>query len=165
MSSKQKCSFRKHILEAFTVKLVNQDEIDELSTLFNSLDLSANNSIDQDNIELFYSVFAEGHWSNEEDESKFTEWKGIMGTKEEYCQDDFIKSVVVFKNLMKPTKENWYKIFRMLDSQNKGYFTIRELKSYFEKTNHDWDDIAMYLSEGILDIKVELKQFISFNQL
>lgn len=60
-----------------------------------------------------------------------------MGTKEEYHQDDFIKSVVVFKNLMKPTKDNWYKIFKILDSQNKGYFTIQELKAYFEKNNHN----------------------------
>lgn len=128
------------------------------------MDLSPNNSIDQDNIELFYSVFAEGHCSNEEDESRFIDWKYTMGTKEEYHQDDFIKSVVVFKNLMKPTKDSWYKIFKILDSQSKGYFTIQELKAYFESTNHNWDDIAIYLSEDVLDIKVDLKQFISFNQ-
>jgi len=59
-----------------------------------------------------------------------------MGTKDEYKEEEFIKSVVVFKNLMHPSKDNWYKIFRILDSKNKGYFTLRELKAYFDKQSH-----------------------------
>lgn len=98
--------FRKMILDLFYDKIPDQEEYDELSTLFDSLELNENCSIDQENIEMFYSVYAEGN-PIEDDEGldKFEEYKDLMGTKEQYNKDDFIKSVVVFKNLMHPSRQ------------------------------------------------------------
>jgi len=61
LTNKQVKAIKKNILEVFSKTLVNPEEYDELSTLFNSLDLSENASIDQENIDLFYSVYVEGH--------------------------------------------------------------------------------------------------------
>jgi serine/threonine protein kinase len=103
-SSGQITMLKKIILETFSNAIVDSEESDELSTLFNSLELSNNSSIDQDNIEIFYSVYAEGHPLIEDDEDKLEQYKSIMGTKEEYNEEEFITSVVVFKQLMHPSK-------------------------------------------------------------
>jgi len=52
---------KKIILETFSDIIISQGETEELSTLFNSLELSQNASIDQDNVDLFYSVYIENH--------------------------------------------------------------------------------------------------------
>lgn len=104
--SEQINALRKIVLEAFYEKLITPEESDELSTLFNSLELSANASIDQDNVDMFYSVYAEGHplRNDDDDEDRLDHYKQLMGNKDEYDEKDFVKSVFVFKNLMHPTK-------------------------------------------------------------
>ena len=154
---------KKHILETFSDKIVNTEEMDELSTLFNSMDLTENASIDQDNIDLFYSVYAEGHWMDEDiDEEDINDYKQLMGNKEEYDEKDFIKSVIVFKNLMHPTKSNWNKIFNLLDKQRKGYITLGEIKTQLENSKTDWKDITTFLEGDVLNVKVTPEQFLKF---
>lgn len=137
-ASHQGKMFRKMILDLFYDQLPDQEEYEELSTLFDSLELNENSSIDQDNIDMFYSVYAEGN-PIEDDEGfdKLEEYKKLMGTKDQYSKDDFIKSVVVFKNLMHPSRQMCTRIFQILDPENRGYFTLGELREYLSNTNHD----------------------------
>jgi hypothetical protein len=74
VSSDQITILRKIVLETFSDALIEKDEIDELSTLFNSLELSDNYSIDQDNVEMFYSVYAEGHPLDKGDDEEIIEY-------------------------------------------------------------------------------------------
>jgi serine/threonine protein kinase len=107
VSSDQINTLKKIIYYTFSEALTDKEESDELSTLFNSLDISDNSSIDQDNVEMIYSVYAEGHPVNDEDidEDTIEHLKEIMGSQEEYSIDEFIKSVVVFKQLMHPSEQ------------------------------------------------------------
>lgn len=73
VSSDQITILRKIVLETFSDALIEKDEMDELSTLFNSLELSDNYSIDQDNVEMFYSVYAEGHPLDKSDDDEIVE--------------------------------------------------------------------------------------------
>lgn len=129
---------KKRILEVFSTKIITPEESDELSTLFNSMEISANASVDHDKVDLIYSVYSEGHFLEEDmAEEDINAYKELMGTQAEYSEKDFIKSVVVFKNLMNPSKATCSKIFEILDSKDKGYITLDDIKVYLTNNGSD----------------------------
>jgi serine/threonine protein kinase len=161
-SQEKIAELRKVLIEAFLDKVANKEETDELSTLFNSLELSEDASINQEGIEMFYSVYAEGCPIDDEDKEWVEHYKKLLTTKSQYTEKEFIHNVIVFKNLIYPTKHLVSSIFQELDRENQGFFNLRDLQGYIQKWNKDVSGFNFLLKNKVLDIEVDYNQFSEF---
>lgn len=85
-----------------------------------------------------------------------------MNSKEEYSQEEFVKSVVVFKQLMHPSKTKWLRVFKLLDLNNQGYFSLRDLRRYIEEDSKNLANFDSFIEAKVLDTKVDERQFVNF---
>lgn len=85
-----------------------------------------------------------------------------MNSKEEYTRDEFVKSVVVFKQLMHPSKTKWLRVFKLLELNNQGFFNLRDLRRYIEDDNKNLANFDSFIEAKVLDTKIDERQFVNF---